>query len=614
MDKLLVEKNIKKAIEKIKNEINEDKKVICDWHSSYANIFVIKKNEERDYILFNANVYDNGNYSLGHIYDNYDYILNNYFTNRENFIDYHEFKELLNLDKNFTFFEKNDDEIDYYFSLEREFELRLEREAIEFTIHKEGITYSLHKDPKGKEWNLTTLVENQPSSDTRGNYRECFDELRQEVKYADLFIELTRQYKMVNIDNINENGVKEGLWVVPKEIKKIKKEICFFENDKLNGKFAEIFKNNEIAEIGTYKNNIKEGKAFSYYEDTLNLKEEKNYENGILNGKYKNFLYTGELSCEGNLKNGKFDGTVKSYHYTKDGKLFLWQMMEYKDGLGQGSVVNYFPNGKIKEKFNMKNDKLDGENIEYYENGIIKKFQNYKDNKLYGIYKEYDSKGILEKVCNYKDGKLEGNCKEYYNGRLFYDRNYQNDMLNGKAKEYLLNTNGTSSYSEGYYVNDEKQGLWTEYDKDGILHSTQYYTDDREDGTYKQYTNEGILEYTEEWEYGEQLNSIDYYPNGKIQGIEQWEYGVKNGIAESFYETGELKEKCNFKDNELDGPYFSYDKAGNIIEHEIYSAGNLVKDILKEKEEKNPWKNDNDIENDNPWKDKLNNNSSDLER
>ena len=400
---------------------------------------------------------------------------------------------------------------------------------------------------------------------------------------------------MVNINNTNEDGFKEGLWVIPKEDEWIKEEICFFENDKLNGKFAEIYKNNEIAEIGTYKEGIREGKAFSYYDETLNLEEEKVYKNGVLDGKYKNFLYTGELSCEGNLKNGKFEGTLKSYHSTKEGNLFLWQKMEFKDGLANGPVVNYFPNGEIQKRFNMKDDKLNGENIEYYENGIIKKLQNYKDNKLDGLYQEYDSKGVLEKVCNYKDDKLEGNYKEYYNGRLFSDRNYQNDMLNGEAKEYLLNTDGTSSYSEGHYVNDEKQGLWTEYDKEGILHSTQYYVDGREDGTYKQYTKEGILEYTEEWEYGEQLNAIDYYPNGEILGVEQWENGVKNGIAESFYETGELKEKCNFKDNELDGPYFSYDKAGNVIEHEIYSNGELVKNVLKEREESissektNPW-------------------------
>ena len=593
--KLLVEKNIKEVIKKLKNEIPEDKKIICDWHSSYADISVVEEKEGINYIYFSANIYDDGVYSIGNTSYNYDYILDDYFTNVENLIDYHEFKELLDLDKNFNFFDKDDDEIDYYFGLEREFELRLEREAVELTAHKEGITYSLHRDPKGEDWNLTVLVENQPASDTRGNYRDCFDELRREVIYADLFIELTRQGKMVNINNTNENGFKEGLWVIPKEDECIKEEICFFENDKLNGKFAEIYKNNEIAEIGTYKEGIREGKAFSYYDETLNLEEEKVYKNGVLDGKYKNFLYTGELSCEGNLKNGKFEGTLKSYHSTKEGNLFLWQKMEFKDGLANGPVVNYFPNGEIQKRFNMKDDKLNGENIEYYENGIIKKLQKYKDNKLDGLYQEYDSKGVLEKVCNYKDDKLEGNYKEYYNGRLFSDRNYQNDMLNGEAKEYLLNTDGTSSYSEGHYVNDEKQGLWTEYDKEGILHSTQYYVDGREDGTYKQYTKEGILEYTEEWEYGEQLNAIDYYPNGEILGVEQWENGVKNGIAESFYETGELKEKCNFKDNELDGPYFSYDKSGNVIEHEIYSNGELVKNVLKEREETissektNPW-------------------------
>lgn len=308
--KLLVEKNIKEVIKKLKDEIPEDKKVICDWHSSYADISVVEEKEGINYIYFSANIYDDGVYSMGNTSYNYDYILDDYFTNVENLIDYHEFKELLDLDKNFNFFDKDDDEIDYYFGLEREFELRLEREAVELTAHKEGITYSLHRDPKGEDWNLTVLVENQPASDTRGNYRDCFDELRREVKYANLFIELARQDKMVNINNTNEDGFKEGLWVIPKEDEWIKEEICFFENDKLNGKFAEIYKNNEIAEIGTYKEGIREGKAFSYYDETLNLEEEKVYKNGVLDGKYKNFLYTGELSCEGNLKNGKFEGTL----------------------------------------------------------------------------------------------------------------------------------------------------------------------------------------------------------------------------------------------------------------------------------------------------------------
>ena len=260
------------------------------------------------------------------------------------------------------------------------------------------------------------------------------------------------------------------------------------------------------------------------------------------------------------------------------------------------------------------NGEKDGE-WRYYSNENLLKLETYKDNLLNGSAVIFYNNNQIEKSMNYEDGVLNGPFKEYDNhGNILFEGSYEKGLLNGKAREYFIYTDGGSSYSEGYYVNDEKQGLWKEYDKEGNIHSTQHYTDGREDGTYKQYTKEGILEYTEEWEYGEQLNAIDYYPNGKIQGIEQWEYGVKNGIAESFYESGELKERCNFKNNELDGPAYTYDKSGNVIEHEIYSDGKLVKDVLKEKEEKNPWENDNDIENDNPWEDKLNNNSSDLER
>lgn len=431
MDKLLVEKNIKEVIEKLKDEIPEDKKVICDWHSSYADISVVEEKEGINYIYFSANIYDDGVYSMGNTSYNYDYILDDYFTNVENLIDYHEFKELLDLDKNFAFFvDKDDDELDYYFGLEREFELRLEREAVELTAHKEGITYSLHRDPKGEDWNLTVLVENQPASDTRGNYRDCFDELRREVKYADLFIELTRQGKMVNINNTNEDGFKEGLWVVPKEDEWIKEEICFFENDKLNGKFAEIFKNNEIAEIGTYKDNIKEGKAFSYYDETLNLKEEKNYENGVLNGKYKNFLYTGELSCEGNMKNGEFDGTLKSYESTKDGKLFLWQMMEYKNGIEQGPGVNFYENGNIQSSFNFVNGELNGKCTDFYENGNIKTISNFEHGKLNGASKTYFFNGVLAHQAEWENGVLHGKKIDYLeNGSKFKETEYNKGLI-----------------------------------------------------------------------------------------------------------------------------------------------------------------------------------------
>ncbi|MFR4519973.1 MAG: toxin-antitoxin system YwqK family antitoxin [Fusobacterium sp.] len=583
MDKLLVEKNIKEVIEKLKDEIPEDKKVICDWHSSYADISVVEEKEGINYIYFSANIYDDGVYSMGNTSYNYDYILDDYFTNVENLIDYHEFKELLDLDKNFAFFvDKDDDELDYYFGLEREFELRLEREAVELTAHKEGITYSLHRDPKGEDWNLTVLVENQPASDTRGNYRDCFDELRREVKYADLFIELTRQGKMVNINNTNEDGFKEGLWVVPKEDEWIKEEICFFENDKLNGKFAEIFKNNEIAEIGTYKDNIKEGKAFSYYDETLNLKEEKNYENGVLNGKYKNFLYTGELSCEGNMKNGEFDGTLKSYDSTKDGKLFLWQIMEYKNGVEQGPGVNFYENGNIKSSFNFVNGELNGKCTDFYENGNIKTISNFENSKLNGASKTYFLNGVLANQAEWENGVLHGKKIDYLeNGSKIGETEYNKGLI----EQELFYKKGQLERVKNYELGNLKE----EKTYDENLKKSMIFTY-KEDNT---------------------VNWKGYYPNGNLKFDNNLKDNLFIGSSKLYYENGNLMESSNYiiKDNEAlkDGEYKSFDKNGILVENLKYQEGKVIENLLEK---------DNlcEKENDNPWEDKLNNNSSDLER
>ena len=345
----------------------------------------------------------------GNIIKQETYSNGNLIKNNKELIDYNEFKDLLNLDKRFIHFNMTDKEIDYYSNLEKNFLEKIEKISTEFIIHKEHFSFSIHKDPKGNEWNLTVISENTPLSDTRGNYKKCFDELLYQIKYEELFIELARQKQIINLNNLNQEGKKEGLWIIPRQEDFIQKEICYFKNGNLDGKFAKIFDNNEVAEIGTYRNNVKEGKAFSYYSETLNLQEEKNYENGILNGKYKNFLYTGELYCEGNLKNGKFDGILKSYHI-ENKKLFLWQIMEYKNGLEHGVATNFFPNGNIKEKFNMKEGNLYGESIKYYENGNIKEKSYYitkNNNSLRdGEYKLFDPNGTLIEKLKYQEGKI----------------------------------------------------------------------------------------------------------------------------------------------------------------------------------------------------------------
>lgn len=194
-------------------------------------------------------------------------------------IDYREFYELLNIDKpDFSYFKLGENELDKYEDLEYKFFNLLTENPSELLIHKDNITYFIHKDPKDKEWNLTTLINNIPTSDVRGTYKECLEDLFSQIKYADLFIELARQEKVIFSNNFNGKGEKTGLWIEPLKDSFIKKEILFYENGEKIGKYAKLFSNNEYAEIGNQKNN---NQIFYYDKNDLNLKyfkEEKTSE------------------------------------------------------------------------------------------------------------------------------------------------------------------------------------------------------------------------------------------------------------------------------------------------------------------------------------------------
>ena len=576
MEKLLVEKNIKEVLEKIQNEIGNDKEVHCEWRASHADISVIDK--ENSYIYFEARIYDDGLYYLGETENNFKDILDFYFIDSKNLINYNEFKDLLKMDKDFSYFKIYDEELDYYSSLEREFASRLEKDSTELLIHKGIITHSLHKDPKENEWNLTTLVENKPSSDIRGDYQECFDDLLSQIKYTDLFIELARQDKMFNLNNYNEKGEKEGLWIIPKEDTWIKEDIVYYENGKLNEKYAEIFKNNEIHEIGTYQNDVKNGNAYSYDKDTLNLIEEKTYDNGILNGKYKSFLYTGELSCEGNIKNGEFDGSFKNYHTDDIGNLYLWQTCNYVNGKEEGEVINYYPNGSIKAKFNMVNNNIEGKLFEFYENGNIKEKSDYEKNKLNGVSIKYYESGNLKEILHINDDIPSKKTEYYSNG----SKDKETEYNKGIVEQECFYNKGQLERVKNYEFGNLKE----EKTYDENFNKTMFFT-------YKD---------------DKTVNWKGYYPNGNLKFDNNLKDNLFIGSSKIYYENGNLKESSNYiiKDNQAlkDGEYKLFSENGSLLENLKYKEGIVMENLLEKKN--NLWEKSNDLNKNNAWENKVN--------
>lgn len=85
----------------------------------------------------------------------------------------------------------------------------------------------------------------------------------------------------------------------------------------------------------------------------------------------------------------------------------------------------------------------DGEYVDYHPNGQIK------------------TKGIL------KNNKREGQWAAYYdNGTTQSENKYENGILNGKTATYY--PNGNLHYA-GLYINDKKDGNWYFYLENGTL-------------------------------------------------------------------------------------------------------------------------------------------------
>jgi len=51
---------------------------------------------------------------------------------------------------------------------------------------------------------------------------------------------------------------------------------------------------------------------------------------------------------------------------------------------------------------------------------------------------------------------------------------------------------------------------------------------------------------------------------------------LKNGISESYYENGQLMDKCYYKNGLLDGPYYEGSGQGNMMENRYYIEGKRV--------------------------------------
>ena len=121
-----------------------------------------------------------------------------------------------------------------------------------------------------------------------------------------------------------------------------------------------------VSEKGFFVNDKEDGFWVRFHDIGI-VREIINYKNGLVNGTRVLIDNRGKLQEQESFVNDKFDGVQKYFHDT--GKLKM--QISYKNGVIDGEMIKYYRNGKKQEKSIYLNGLKEGKSSWYYENESI---------------------------------------------------------------------------------------------------------------------------------------------------------------------------------------------------------------------------------------------------
>lgn len=211
-----------------------------------------------------------------------------------------------------------------------------------------------------------------------------------------------------NFNKLDEKGKKNGPWKGIYEDTKNPKYEGAFEHGKEVGFFT-FFDNTKTKKvIATREFNPKDNSAYTIFYD-----QNKN------------------KVSEGKVVNKLFEGRWNYYH--KASKAIM-TIENYANGKLEGLRSVFYPNGKIAEEINFKDNLKEGICKRYTENGIVIEESAYKNNEYNGTTTFKDSDGNLISKGNFVDGKKAGVWHFYEKGKLSKEENMSFPQRTSKIK------------------------------------------------------------------------------------------------------------------------------------------------------------------------------------
>lgn len=209
------------------------------------------------------------------------------------------------------------------------------------------------------------------------------------------------------------------------------------------------------------------------------------------------------------------------------------------------TIIEKYPNGRIKSEISYKDSLRDGVCKYYFENGQPKLIVEYKKGKLVGTIKEFYETGYKFMVIDAKTL----NAKIYSQDSIsYYKGKYENTdfNMNGVWEDWNIKYN--YKRFAWTFLNGYKTGPYTAFRKNGSIEATGHYLNGTLTDTLKLFDEKGNLQEMQIWkvkddgEGSDLLNTIyltDKKSDGTVEVIDGKIYVWKNGKKEFLSNLGE---------------------------------------------------------------------------
>jgi len=227
-----------------------------------------------------------------------------------------------------------------------------------------------------------------------------------------------------------------------------------------------------------------------------------------------------------------------------------------------------------------------------------------------GLSSQFHTNGQLESLFYIKNGKIlsakgwtehgQTSTTHIENGTGFimelndmmvgfvYDKGqmiaYRGRKPNGKLFRESLVDGAHHVYDQhgqireqGQYKNGYKDGIWKNWNHDGVLVRQISYDEGALDGICREWHDNGKLKLHFLAKAGEPHSLwSEYNEKGKLTAIKHFSHGKADGTWKTFYDDGTLKFEGSFKNDESEGAHRWWNQNGELQKSHIYTKGKRV--------------------------------------